>query len=85
MHASVYTCFLRLKKRSEAECTPLLAKSLEKEAYSDIKYAVKIVKDDDNEKLLAHKAEFEILNKLSHNNVVRSIEIFNNELKSEIH
>lgn len=63
----------------------MLAKSLEKEAYSDIKYAVKIVKDDDNEKLLAHKAEFEILNKLSHNNVVRSIEIFNNELKSEIH
>ena len=27
----------------------MLAKNLEKEAYSDIKYAVKIVKDDDNE------------------------------------
>lgn len=48
-------------------------------------YAVKIAKEDDEEKLLASKKEFEITNKLDHKNIVKSYEIFVNEAKREIH
>lgn len=43
------------------ECTPLLASQIDKDAYHPKPYAVKIVRDDDKEKLLAHQKEFEIL------------------------
>ena len=39
-------------------------------------YAVKIVRDDDCEKIMAQKREFEILEKLDHPNVVKVIEYF---------
>jgi serine/threonine protein kinase len=48
-------------------------------------FAVKISREDDEEKKMAHKKEFEITNKLKHKNIIRSIEIFDNELKGEIH
>ena len=48
-------------------------------------FAVKISREDDEEKKVAHKKEFEITSKLDHKNIVRSIEIFDNELKGEIH
>ena len=47
-------------------------------------FAVKIVRDDDQEKIIAHQKEFDILKQLDHFNVVRAVEIFNNEFKNEI-
>jgi serine/threonine protein kinase len=46
---------------------------------------VKIVRDDDKEKIFAHKKEFEILSKLHHKNIVRSIEMFHDEFRSIIY
>jgi serine/threonine protein kinase len=43
------------------------------------------VRDDDKEKIIAHKREFEILNKLNHRNIVRSIEMFYDEFRSIIY
>jgi hypothetical protein len=40
------------------------------DSYYPKPYAVKIVRDDDQEKIIAHKKEFEILFKLKHKNVV---------------
>jgi len=40
--------------------------------------AVKIVRDDDEEKLIAHKNEFEIMYRLDHPNIVKGIELFIN-------
>lgn len=39
-------------------------------------YAVKIVRDNDPEKLRAHENEFIILSKLVHKNIVRAVEMF---------
>jgi len=85
-HASVYKCYKRKHPRSSEECTPLLARQLKEDQYlSDEIFAVKIVRDDDQEKILAHKKEFEILLKLNHSNVVRAVEIFSNEFKNEVY
>ncbi len=46
---------------------------------------MKIVRDDDLEKIIAHKKEFDILLKLNHNNVVKAKEIFSNEFKNEVY
>lgn len=43
------------------------------------------MRDDDKEKIIAHKREFEILNKLNHRNIVRSIEMFHDEFRSIIY
>jgi serine/threonine protein kinase len=84
-HASVYKCFKRVKPRSANECTPLLAKQLNNDDYvTDEPYAVKIVRDDDIEKIIAHEREFEILLPLNHINIVRAKEIFRNEFKNEV-
>lgn len=42
-------------------------------------FAVKIMREDDEEKLLAAKKEFEITKKLNHKNIVKSIELFVND------
>ena len=47
--------------------------------------AVKIVREDDEEKTLIHKMEFEIMSRLSHPNITKAFEIFTNEFKKEIH
>lgn len=63
-HTTVWECFERKTPRPENDCTPLMAKDISPDAYRPEKYAVKIVRDDDNEKLIAHEREFEILSKL---------------------
>jgi serine/threonine protein kinase len=50
----------------------------------DEPYAVKIVRDDDKEKIIAHEREFEILLPLKHKNIVHAIEIYRNAFKSEV-
>ena len=50
-----------------------------------IPYAVKVTREDDEEKKMAHVNEFNITKDFNHKNVVRSIEMFNNEIKGEIH
>lgn len=53
--------------------------------YEQIPFAVKIVRDDDAEKIIAHEREFEILEYLHHPNVVRAVELFKDDLKGEIY
>lgn len=48
-------------------------------------YAVKIVREDDDEKILAHKNEYEIMKRLNCDNIVKTYEIFINEYKKEVH
>lgn len=42
------------------------------------------MRSDDQEKIIAHEREFEILERLRHPNVVRSVEMFKNELKAQV-
>ena len=42
-------------------------------------------REDDEEKTNASKKEFFIMQKLSHENIVKSIEIFVNDQKKEVH
>ena len=48
-------------------------------------FAVKISREDDEEKRQASFSEFEMTSKLDHKNVVRSFEVFDNSLKGEIY
>ncbi len=54
----------------------MLVDKLQLNAYHPKPYAVKKVRDDDMEKLIAHEREFEILAKLSHKNIIKAIELF---------
>lgn len=82
-HAAVYECFQRVKPRSNSDATtPLLVDKMQKNEYHPQPYAVKIVRSDDREKIIAHKREFDILDTLKHRNVVRALEIFNDEFKN---
>eukprot|EP00347_Sterkiella_histriomuscorum_P009234 403342006 len=47
--------------------------------------AVKEMREDDEEKILAAKKEFEITRRLDHPNIVKSIEFFVNDLRKEVH
>lgn len=87
MHASVYKCYKRTKPLTSGETTPLRANKLKPgEEYDTLNpFAVKIVRDDDQEKILAHTREFEIMKQLNHPNVVKAIEIFSNGLKKEVY
>ena len=48
-------------------------------------FAVKISREADEEKRMAHKKEFQITINLSHPNIVRSFEFFDNGPLDEIH
>lgn len=48
-------------------------------------FAVKVAREPDEEKRMAHEKEFKITNGLQHKNVVKSTEYFFNELTEEIH
>ena len=48
------------------------------------KFAVKVTRVDDQEKLRAHEMEFKILERLNHPNIVRGVEMFRNDFKNEI-
>ena len=48
-------------------------------------YAVKFSRESDEEKRELIVKEFYITKDLDHNNVVRTVELFNNELKGQIH
>ena len=54
----------------------MVVDKLQLNAYHPTPYAVKKVRDDDMEKLIAHEREFEILAKLSHKNIIKAIELF---------
>ena len=54
----------------------MLVDKLQLNAYHPKPYAVKKVRDDDMEKLIAHEREFEILAKLSHKNIIKAIVLF---------
>lgn len=41
--------------------------------------------DEDEEKLIAHEKEFEILQKLNHKNIVKAIEIFNEKTRNQVY
>ena len=44
-----------------------------------IPFAVKLVREEDEEKIMAHKNEFEITKRLNHKNIVKSYELFIND------
>lgn len=48
-------------------------------------FAVKVSREDDEEKKQAHKKEFDITKHLRHTNVIKSIELFDNDITGEIH
>jgi serine/threonine protein kinase len=48
-------------------------------------FAVKITREDDEEKKLAHRNEYRLTSGLTHPNVVASHDFFENEFTSEIH
>jgi len=48
-------------------------------------FAVKMIREDDEEKLQAHRKEFQLAYEMSHPNVVKAIEIFENPMKKQIH
>ena len=48
-------------------------------------FAVKVSREADDEKRMAHRKEFEITKTLSHTNIVKSIEFFDNGPLDEIH
>ena len=48
-------------------------------------FAVKVSRETDDEKRIAHKKEFEITKSLSHPNIIKSIEFFDNGPLDEIH
>ena len=48
-------------------------------------FAVKVMREDDEEKIMASKKEFEITQKLKHENIVKSFEMFVNDQKKEVH
>ena len=60
----------------------MLAKDLELNDYEPHPYAVKIVRNNDEETIIAHIREFEILKSLRHPNIVSAVEIFNDKFKS---
>lgn len=43
------------------------------------------MRDNDEEKLRAHEAEFRILEKLNHPNVIKAIELFRDNFKNEVY
>jgi serine/threonine protein kinase len=51
----------------------------------EVPYAVKISREDDEEKKMAHLKEFQMTSNLNHKNIVKSIEIYDNSLTGEIH
>ncbi len=75
-----------MQRRKTSECgTPLLVNKIDKSEYFPEPYAVKIVRSDDEEKIMAHVKEFEILRKLDHTNVVKAIEMFEDKAKHHIY
>jgi serine/threonine protein kinase len=85
-HASVYKCFKRINPRTTTdETTPLLARQMNSTEFDPTPFAVKIVRDDDKEKIIAHLREFDILKGLRHPNVVGAIEIFEDKFKNEVY
>lgn len=83
MHASVHTCYKRLKPRPQGQ-TPMLAHLIDQSEYEPHPYAVKIVRDNDEEKIIAHLREFEILKTLRHPNIVCAVELFHDKFKNEV-
>ena len=48
-------------------------------------FAVKVVREDDEEKIEVHKREFQIMKNLDHSNITKARELFVNDFKKEIH
>jgi hypothetical protein len=48
-------------------------------------FAVKVSREADDEKRMAHRKEFEITKTLNHPNIIKSIEFFDNGPLDEIH
>ena len=48
-------------------------------------FAVKVAREPDEERRLAHQKEYKITSKMRHKNVIRATEYFFNELTEEIH
>lgn len=46
---------------------------------------MKVVREEDEEKIQAHKNEFNITQKLMHQNIVKSLEIYVNDSRKEVH
>lgn len=46
---------------------------------------MKVVRDNDHEKLRAHENEFQILSRLKHRNIVGAVEIFKDYFKNEVY
>jgi len=71
-HASVYKCFRRVNPLPKNEKKTLLTF----DPYLPEPFAVKVVREDDNEKILAHEHEFKVLASLKHENIVKVFECF---------
>jgi hypothetical protein len=48
-------------------------------------FAVKITRDDDEEKKIANRNEYKISKNLIHRNIIRSTELFENDMTGEMH
>ena len=55
------------------------------DALQEHPFAVKISREADEEKRLAYRKEFEITNTLNHQNILKSLEFFDNGALDEIH
>jgi len=62
-----------------------IVSSVEDENAGKKPFAVKRVTDNDQEKLLAHVREFEIMQNLHHPNVVGAVEMFRDDFKNEVY
>jgi hypothetical protein len=51
----------------------------------DFPFAVKITRDDDEEKKIANRNEYKISKNLIHRNIIRSTELFENDMTGEMH
>lgn len=71
-HASVYKCFKLVNPLTKSEKKNMLTF----DPYLPKPFAVKIIREDDGEKILAHEHEFKVLAGLKHDNIVKVFECF---------
>lgn len=47
-------------------------------------FAVKVTRENDEEKKLAHRNEYKLISQINHPNIIKSIDLFENEFSGEI-
>jgi len=88
-HATVFKCFKRNVIHDFGNDSDENTHDFQEDSSNFIKqgeeFAVKIVRSNDQEMLEAHTREFNIIKQLDHQNVIRGIELFRDDLKNEVY